>query len=112
MRCAPGPGHLPRLLSPPMPDRPYLYAELTNSLCSHCLRKIEAKVIIQDDAVYLDKRCPEHGRERVLISTDVDYWHQTRRFLKPGQMPRTFNTPIVHGCPYDCGLCPDHEQHS
>ncbi|MBS0630431.1 MAG: radical SAM protein [Verrucomicrobia bacterium] len=93
-------------------DRPYLYAELTNSLCSHCLRKVEAKVIIQDDRVYLDKRCPEHGRERVLISTDVEYWHQTRRFLKPGQLPRKFNTPILHGCPYDCGLCADHEQHS
>lgn len=23
-----------------------------------------------------------------------------------------FNTPIKYGCPYDCGLCPDHEQHS
>jgi uncharacterized radical SAM superfamily Fe-S cluster-containing enzyme len=93
-------------------DRPYLYAELTNSLCSQCLRKVEAKVVIQDANVYLDKRCPEHGRERVLISTDVDYWRQTRRFLKPGQMPRRFNTPIEHGCPYDCGLCADHEQHS
>lgn len=93
-------------------DRPYLYAELTNSLCSHCLRKIEAKVILQDGRVYLDKRCPDHGREKVLISTDVDYWHQTRRFLKPGQMPRRFNTPITHGCPYDCGICADHEQHS
>src|SRR5471032_1877273 len=93
-------------------DRPYLYAELTNSLCSQCLRKIEAKVIILEGCVYLDKRCPEHGRERVLISTDVEYWHQTRRFLKPGQMPRKFNTPVLHGCPYDCGLCADHEQHS
>src|SRR5690606_27984209 len=23
-----------------------------------------------------------------------------------------WNTPIRYGCPYDCGLCPDHEQHS
>jgi uncharacterized radical SAM superfamily Fe-S cluster-containing enzyme len=27
-------------------------------------------------------------------------------------MPVKFNTPIKYGCPYDCGLCPDHEQHS
>src|SRR5256885_15213468 len=27
-------------------------------------------------------------------------------------MPLKFNTPIKYGCPYDCGLCPDHEQHS
>jgi uncharacterized radical SAM superfamily Fe-S cluster-containing enzyme len=35
-----------------------------------------------------------------------------RRFIKPSQMPLKFNTPIKYGCPYDCGLCPDHEQHS
>jgi uncharacterized radical SAM superfamily Fe-S cluster-containing enzyme len=48
----------------------------------------------------------------VLIADDAEYWQMTRRFLKPGQMPRRFNTPIKYGCPYDCGLCPDHEQHS
>ena len=28
-----------------MPDRPYLFYELTNSLCATCLRKVEAKVV-------------------------------------------------------------------
>src|SRR6185436_16484014 len=32
--------------------------------------------------------------------------------LKTSQMPITFNTPVKWGCPYDCGLCTDHEQHS
>jgi hypothetical protein len=27
-------------------------------------------------------------------------------------MPLRRNTPVHYGCPYDCGLCPDHEQHS
>lgn len=95
-----------------MADRPYIFFELTNSLCSKCLRKVEAKVIFQDGCVYLLKHCPEHGREKVLISTDPDYYQSSRRALKPGTMPRTFNTTIERGCPYDCGLCPDHEQHS
>jgi uncharacterized radical SAM superfamily Fe-S cluster-containing enzyme len=93
-------------------DRPYLYAELTNSLCAQCLRKVEAKVVFQDQRVYLQKHCPEHGFERVLISTDVEYYQRCRATLKPGQMPAHFNTPTRFGCPYDCGLCPDHEQHS
>jgi uncharacterized radical SAM superfamily Fe-S cluster-containing enzyme len=50
--------------------------------------------------------------ERVLISTDADYYQLCRKFIKPGQLPLKFNTPIQYGCPYDCGLCPDHEQHS
>jgi uncharacterized radical SAM superfamily Fe-S cluster-containing enzyme len=95
-----------------MADRPYLFVELTNSVCSTCLRKVEAKVVIQDGCVYLLKRCAEHGAQKVLIADDAEYWLMTRRFLKPGQMPLRFNTPIKYGCPYDCGLCPDHEQHS
>ncbi len=96
-----------------MPNRPYLFYELTNSLCATCLRKVEAKVIIdEDDRVYLHKWCPEHRFQKVLISTDAEYYKLSRQMLKPGQMPLKFNTPIKYGCPYDCGLCPDHEQHS
>jgi uncharacterized radical SAM superfamily Fe-S cluster-containing enzyme len=95
-----------------MPDRPYLFYELTNSLCGTCLRKVEAKVVIQDGRVYLHKWCPEHRFQKVLISTDADYYKLSRETIKPGQMPLKFNTPIKYGCPYDCGLCPDHEQHS
>ena len=95
-----------------MPDRPYLFLELTNSLCSRCLRKVEAKIIQEDGRVYLLKHCPEHRWEKVLISTDPAYYHLSRQAIKPGQMPLHFNTKIERGCPFDCGLCPDHEQHS
>ncbi|WP_068618764.1 radical SAM protein [Paenibacillus tuaregi] len=93
-------------------NRPYLFYELTNSICSKCLKKVEAKVIIENDRVYLSKYCFEHGREKVLISTDVEYFKRCREFIKPAEMPLHWNTPIRYGCPYDCGLCPDHEQHS
>jgi uncharacterized radical SAM superfamily Fe-S cluster-containing enzyme len=95
-----------------MSDRPYLFYELTNSICSTCYRKVEAKIVIQDGSVYMHKYCPEHKFQKVLISTDVSYYQLSRQALKPGQMPLKFNTPIKYGCPYDCGLCPDHEQHS
>lgn len=94
-----------------MADRPYIFFELTSSLCSQCLRKVEAKIIFQDGQVYLVKRCPEHGYEKVLISTDVEYYKMQRAFLKPGQLVKKFNTSVQYGCPYDCGICTDHEQH-
>lgn len=93
-------------------NRPYLFYELTNSICSQCLRKVEAKVIIEAGNVYLQKYCSRHGREKVLISGDVSYYKKCREFIKPAEMPQVWNTPIKYGCPYDCGLCPDHEQHS
>ncbi|MBW4443659.1 MAG: radical SAM protein [Plectolyngbya sp. WJT66-NPBG17] len=95
-----------------MPTRPYLFYGLTNSVCSKCLNKVEAKIIFQNDCVYLVKHCTIHGREEVLIADDIEYYKQCQEFIKPGDMPRRFNTPIDRGCPYDCGLCPDHEQHS
>jgi 7,8-dihydro-6-hydroxymethylpterin dimethyltransferase len=95
-----------------MSDRPYLFADLTLSLCSRCLCRVDAKVAYQDGNVYLLKQCPEHGPERVLISTDIAYYQRSRATLKPGQLPAVFNTRTHFGCPYDCGLCPDHEQHS
>lgn len=95
-----------------MPTRDYLFYALTNSVCSKCLTKVEAKIIFRDDCVYLVKHCPTHGHEEVLIADDIDYYKLSQQFIKPGDMPLRFNTPIKYGCPYDCGLCPDYEQHS
>ena len=95
-----------------MPDRPYIFLELTSSLCPDCLRRVEAKVIAQGNDVFLLKRCPDHGLQKVLISTDLEYYKLTRQLLRPGQMPLHFGAEVDRGCPFDCGLCPDHEQHS
>jgi uncharacterized radical SAM superfamily Fe-S cluster-containing enzyme len=95
-----------------MPTRPYLFYALTNSVCSQCLTKVEAKIIFRNECVYLVKHCPTHGHEEVLIADDIDYYKLTQQFIKPGDIPLKFNTPIKYGCPYDCGPCPDHEQHS
>ncbi len=95
------------------PTRPYLFYDTAVSLCPTCLRRIDAKIVFEDDKVFMLKRCPTHGFSRVLVADDVPYYRRCREvFLKPPEMPRHFNTPVQYGCPYDCGLCPDHEQHS
>jgi 7,8-dihydro-6-hydroxymethylpterin dimethyltransferase len=94
-------------------SRPYLYYDHVVSLCEHCLRRIEGKLVIQEDKVWMHKRCPEHGTSKILIATDAAYWRASREtYIKPPEMPLKFNTEINWGCPYDCGLCPDHMQHS
>jgi hypothetical protein len=93
--------------------RPYLYYDAAVSICTECFRRIDAKIVFEEGNVFMLKRCPEHGFERVLMADDVDYYRRCREvFLKPPEMPQVYNTPIKYGCPYDCGLCPDHEQHS
>ncbi len=94
-------------------SRPYLFYDTTQSVCTTCLRQVEAKIVFKDEHVYMDKWCPAHGTERVLMSDDVAYYRLCREvFVKPPEMPQRFETTMRHGCPYDCGLCPDHMQHS
>jgi len=98
-----------------MPDRirPYLFYDTAISICSTCYRRAEGKIIFEDNKVYLLKRCPVHGPERVLMADDVAYYRLCREvFLKPPEMPTHYNMPVRWDCPYDCGLCTDHEQHS
>jgi 7,8-dihydro-6-hydroxymethylpterin dimethyltransferase len=91
---------------------PYIFHSQTSSLCETCLRVVPAKVIIEDDKVYYQKRCREHGVMKTLISDDLDYWNKQKLWLKPGDRPLMPQTRTEAGCPFDCGLCPDHEQHS
>ena len=93
--------------------RPYMFYDVALTICSKCFRKLEGKIVFQDDKVFLLKRCPEHGAERVLVADDVGYYRRSREvFIKKPEMPLVYNTPVKWGCPYDCGLCTDHEQHS
>ena len=41
----------------------------TNSLCPECLKTIPAIKVAENDKIYLDKECPEHGKFQHLIWT-------------------------------------------
>jgi 7,8-dihydro-6-hydroxymethylpterin dimethyltransferase len=93
--------------------RPYLFYDVALTICSVCFRKLEGKIVFQDEKVFLLKHCPVHGREQVLVADDIAYYRRCREvFIKTPEMPLVYNTPVKWGCPYDCGLCTDHEQHS
>ena len=91
---------------------PYIFLGQTTSLCGYCLELVPAKILEQQDNIYFLKRCPDHGTQKVRVSSDADYYKATTSYLKPGDQPFVRQTQHDKGCPYDCGLCPDHEQHS
>lgn len=83
----------------------------TQSVCPVCLKRLTASKKREGDRVFLEKTCPEHGSFRTLIwngPPDYDSWNR--------------NDPKVHlahthtrkdrGCPYDCGICPEHRQNT
>ena len=92
--------------------RPYVFYGQTTSMCPTCLELVPAKICIEGDDVFYEKRCRAHGVSRVRVSSDASYFRWQRDFLKPGDRPQKAQSATHFGCPYDCGLCPDHEQHS
>lgn len=95
-----------------MTDKPYVYYDATTSLCNECHRPVPAKIIFQDEKVFLSKWCKTHGHQKVLIADDIEYYKQIRNYNKASEYPKRPHTKTEYGCPYDCGICPDHEQHS
>jgi uncharacterized radical SAM superfamily Fe-S cluster-containing enzyme len=93
-------------------DADYVFYELTRSICPICRRVIDAQVLLRDNKVYMRKRCPEHGPFEALIYGDAEAYTSQSKYNKPGTVPLKYSTEVINGCPHDCGLCPDHQQHA
>lgn len=96
----------------PKKDADYVFFELTRSICPTCRRVIDAHILIRDNKVYMRKRCPEHGAFEGLVYGDAELYTSSSKFNKPGTIPAQFASGVERGCPHDCGLCPDHQQHA
>jgi uncharacterized radical SAM superfamily Fe-S cluster-containing enzyme len=83
----------------------------TQSLCPVCLHKIDAEIFSQGKNTYLKKSCPFHGTFQTIVwkgDIPMEKWiiNKERAHI---QNPLT---EIDKGCPYDCGLCTEHRQHT
>lgn len=81
-------------------------------MCPECRRVIDAEIHLKADRVIMRKRCPEHGWFESLISSDAQSYVNSLKYNRPGSIPVEFSTGVKDGCPYDCGLCPEHKQHA
>jgi 7,8-dihydro-6-hydroxymethylpterin dimethyltransferase len=97
----------------------------TESLCPHCLRRIPAQRVVENDCVYLSKKCPEHGEiPKILIwknnRISLEKWSHSR--IRPNDLQHTRPNPESKefaafngqktGCPFECGICRNHLQHT
>lgn len=89
-----------------------IFHSFSKGLCPQCKRPVDGVRIIRDGKVYLRKQCTTHGRSEALISGDADWFLKSLTYIKEGSIPLQHSTKVDKGCPDDCGLCPDHEQHS
>jgi len=91
--------------------RDYVYLGLTQSLCPSCLKLVPAKIIAKEGRVYFRKTCSEHGVIEDFVCSDVRAYDR-HELDEPAKKPLSIATGSEKGCPYDCGLCPEHEQHT
>ncbi len=83
--------------------------EWTQSICPECADVIAAVKIARKGDVLLRKTCAVHGIfETVIWRGEPPYegWNRP----KVASHPKNPSTAVERGCPWDCGLCPDHRQ--
>ncbi len=91
--------------------RDYTFLGTTQSLCPECLDVVPAKIIARGRRVYFRKKCKTHGTREDFICSDSS-WYDRYDYALPARVPsKTFVEPD-RGCPLDCGLCSEHEQHT
>jgi len=82
----------------------------TQSLCPECLYRIPAKKVSESGNIYLEKECPEHGSFKTLIwRGDAESYLDWGKYSQKAVQPLRSITEVGNGCPYDCGLCPEHK---
>lgn len=84
----------------------------TSSICPACRQVLDAALVERDGRVVLDRTCPEHGRFEAVVYGDAALHRRIARFDKPGEAPLERQTESIAGCPHDCGICPEHAQHT
>ena len=92
----------------------------TTSICPECMEQIKADILIdtskgENGWVMMVKNCPNHGEFKDIISKSPELYKwknsysdeiDSRYSTKPINQ---INFSINKGCPYDCGLCTDHQ---
>jgi len=84
----------------------------TDSICPICNLVIPANIYKEDGKVYITKTCPEHGNVTDLYWGDYEEYVRVQEFENLGVKLENPRTQVQRGCPYDCGICPEHKSHT
>ncbi|RYD01609.1 hypothetical protein N752_28960 [Desulforamulus aquiferis] len=86
----------------------------TSSICPICMKRLPARRELKGRDVFLVKECSEHGSFETILwkgsPESIDYQGWARP--KIPSRPKLSFTEVQRGCPFDCGLCSEHRQHS
>ncbi|MFX0098192.1 MAG: radical SAM protein [Candidatus Hodarchaeota archaeon] len=87
----------------------------TKSVCPECIKQIDANLVVDDldgeDAVFMRKKCEEHGFFEDIISRNVPEYRRNQQFYHDYiTIQNKDNTKDTgEGCPHNCGMCAEHK---
>lgn len=81
----------------------------TKSLCPECLNVVGAELVEEDSKVIIKKDCPSDGHFMDIYWADAEIFKRAMKFNGDGAGVDIPHTGEKKGCPYDCGLCPEHK---
>jgi uncharacterized radical SAM superfamily Fe-S cluster-containing enzyme len=88
----------------------------TRSLCPDCNKLLKARVYERQKKVFIKRNCPEHGVFDELYWESASEFERARRYANKSSGVGSFNVNLTKNngsnCPFDCGLCTNHKNHS
>jgi uncharacterized radical SAM superfamily Fe-S cluster-containing enzyme len=84
----------------------------TRSICPECLQALDAEIYEDGGKVFIKKTCPQHGEFTELYWSDYDQYMRAEKFRFDGEGMENPRTKKEKGCPYDCGICPEHKSNT
>jgi len=81
----------------------------TTSICPKCFNPVKAFIAEESGAVYLLKECKEHGKFRLLLSSEPDYYLELYDFffdiMQPEHKQNDFILHLTNKCNLNCPIC-------
>jgi hypothetical protein len=91
---------------------PRIFHNTRVSICRECRCLLAADHVEDEEGVFLEKHCPDHGFSSTRIAADYSWLAGLQEFSAHSFEPLARQTTVDRGCPWDCGECPGHRQKS
>ncbi|MCK4583107.1 radical SAM protein [Candidatus Bathyarchaeota archaeon] len=86
-----------------------MFIKDTKSLCPECLDVLPATVFARNGQVFITKTCKIHGEYSDIYWSDYEQYIRAEKYEHSGVVMKNPRTEEKKGCPYDCGICPNHK---
>jgi uncharacterized radical SAM superfamily Fe-S cluster-containing enzyme len=83
-----------------------------SAYCPTCKTVVPSERIERDNQLLLRTDCPTCGARESVTEHDAALYQLLDKTRRPHKPPVAYQTATARGCPFDCGLCPQHQQKS